>query len=224
MSIGRLPKSSPPGSESVTRPQRPSNGPSTLIEARIRSTSSYGATGVMSPRFVIVIEPSAPNVVDTPIAANRSLMMLTSAMAGTLDSRYTPSASSVAAMSFRTEFLAPGTTTAPCSGTARRMTIRSDSMANKYGPSRPAACPNQDERCRASCRSCASSLVACPAANGRCDSRGRPTPPRPSMPSPGAMTWWERSSLRTTAGQRRFRRVRVRSRPISVRSSRPQRP
>ena len=45
MSIGRLPKSSPPGSDSRTVPNRPSSGPSTLIEARIRSTSSYGATG-----------------------------------------------------------------------------------------------------------------------------------------------------------------------------------
>ena len=85
MSIGRLPKSSPPGSDNVTLPQRPSNGPSTLIEARIRSTNSYGATGVMSPQFFIVIEPPSSKVVDTPIAASRSLMMATSAMAGTFD-------------------------------------------------------------------------------------------------------------------------------------------
>ena len=67
----------------------------------------------MSPRLVMVIEPSASNVVDTPIAASRSLMMVTSTMLGTFDRRYTPSASNVAAISFSTEFLAPGTTTVP---------------------------------------------------------------------------------------------------------------
>ena len=40
MSIGRAPKSSPPGIDRRTRPQRVSSGPSTLIDARIRSTSS----------------------------------------------------------------------------------------------------------------------------------------------------------------------------------------
>ena len=49
MSIGREPKSSPPGSDKRTWPQRVSSGPSTLIDARMRSTSSYGATGVRSP-------------------------------------------------------------------------------------------------------------------------------------------------------------------------------
>ena len=40
MSIGRAPKSSPPGIDRRTSPHLVSNGPSTLIEARIRSTSS----------------------------------------------------------------------------------------------------------------------------------------------------------------------------------------
>ena len=44
MSIGRAPKSSPPGIDRRTRPQRVSSGPSTLTDARMRSTSSYGAT------------------------------------------------------------------------------------------------------------------------------------------------------------------------------------
>ena len=52
MSIGRAPKSSPPGIDRRTSPQRVSSGPSTLIEARIRSTSSYGASGTRSPSFV----------------------------------------------------------------------------------------------------------------------------------------------------------------------------
>ena len=61
-------------------------------------------------------------------------MIATSAIAGTFDSRYLPSASSVAAISFNTEFFAPGTTTWPCRGAAPRMTIRSESTAHKYGP------------------------------------------------------------------------------------------
>ena len=40
MSIGRGPKSSPPGSDTRARPSRASSGPSTTIDARIRSTSS----------------------------------------------------------------------------------------------------------------------------------------------------------------------------------------
>ena len=56
-------------------------------------------------------------------------MMATSAMAGTFDRWYTPSASNVAAISLSTEFLAPGTTTSPCRGAARRITIRSESIA-----------------------------------------------------------------------------------------------
>ncbi len=40
MSIGRFPKSSPPGSDTLARPERASNGPSTTTEARIFSTSS----------------------------------------------------------------------------------------------------------------------------------------------------------------------------------------
>ena len=40
MSIGRFPKSSPPGSDTLARPARASNGPSTTTEARIFSTSS----------------------------------------------------------------------------------------------------------------------------------------------------------------------------------------
>src|SRR5438132_1453702 len=48
MSIGRGPKSSPPGSATRASPQRVSSGPRTTIDARICSTSSYGASGTMS--------------------------------------------------------------------------------------------------------------------------------------------------------------------------------
>ena len=41
-------------------------------------------------------------------------MMRTSAMSGTFETVETPGASSVAAMSLRTEFFAPRTVTSPC--------------------------------------------------------------------------------------------------------------
>ena len=40
MSMGRGPKSSPPGNDTLAQPQRVSSGPSTTTEARIFSTSS----------------------------------------------------------------------------------------------------------------------------------------------------------------------------------------
>ena len=59
MSIGRAPKSSPPGIDRRTSPQRVSSGPSTLIDARIRSTSSYGATGTRSPSLSRISRPGS---------------------------------------------------------------------------------------------------------------------------------------------------------------------
>ena len=51
-SIGREPKSSPPGIAISALPYRPTSGPSTLIDARIRSTYSNGAIGVMFPELI----------------------------------------------------------------------------------------------------------------------------------------------------------------------------
>ena len=123
MSIGREPKSSPPGSDRRTCPQRVRSGPSTLIEARIRSTSSYGATGTMLPVLTSSSRPGAGRVIVTPMAVSRSPMMATSAMSGTFESWYVPSASRLVAISLRTEFLAPGTVTTPSRGPLPRTTI-----------------------------------------------------------------------------------------------------
>ena len=84
MSIGRAPKSSPPGIDRRTRPQRVSSGPSTLTDARMRSTSSYGATGVRSPALVIRSRPGAGTSVRMPMAASSSAMIVTSTIVGTL--------------------------------------------------------------------------------------------------------------------------------------------
>ncbi len=52
-------------------------------------------------------------------------MIVTSAMSGTLVSVYSPSASSVIAISLSTEFFAPGTCTSPRNGALCRTMIRS---------------------------------------------------------------------------------------------------
>ena len=82
MSIGRAPKSSPPGIDRRTSPQRVSSGPSTLIDARIRSTSSYGATGTRSPSLVRTSVPGSGLCERTPRAASSSPMIATSLIAG----------------------------------------------------------------------------------------------------------------------------------------------
>ena len=98
--------------------------------ARILSTSSYGATGEIPPVLVIRIVPSQSFSVRTPMAASSSPMMLTSAISGTLESVKSPSASNVAAISFSTEFFAPGIATSPWRGPDRRIRIRSSFMAS----------------------------------------------------------------------------------------------
>src|SRR5439155_25403417 len=55
---------------------------------------------------------------------SRSHMVSTSAMRGTLDSTYSPSASTVAAISLRAEFLAPDTRTEPSRGPPGRTMTR----------------------------------------------------------------------------------------------------
>ncbi len=116
MSIGRAPKSSPPGIDRVTSPQRVSSGPSTLTEARMRSASSYGATGTSRPPLVSTSRSGPERSHVTPIAASSSPMIDTSTRSGTLASSYTPSASRLAAISLSAEFLAPGTSIRPDSG------------------------------------------------------------------------------------------------------------
>ena len=112
-SIGREPKSSPPGIAMSTWPYLPSNGPRRLIDARIRSTNSNGAIGVILPVLVSNNSCASRRCVDMPSVSSNSHIVLTSAMSGTLVRRNSPSASNVAAISLSTEFFAPGTCTSP---------------------------------------------------------------------------------------------------------------
>ena len=134
MSMGRPPKSSPPGNAISISPHRPSNGPTKLTDARMRSASSKGATGVMAPLFTIsMCWPTSPagagwKVMRNPTAVRRSAMMSTSTMTGAFVKRYRPSASNVAAISFKTEFLAPGTVTSPAKGPLCEATMMSPTV------------------------------------------------------------------------------------------------
>ena len=140
MSIGRAPKSSPPGIDRRTSPQRVNSGPSTLIDARIRSTSSYGAMGTRSPSFSRISCPGSGQRVRTPRAASNSPMIATSSIAGTLVSSYFPSASRLAAINLSTAFFAPGTRIVPSSGPRWRIVIWSggvsprQSLERQYAP------------------------------------------------------------------------------------------
>ncbi len=115
ISMGRDPKSSPPGIATRARPILASNGPSTTIEARIRSTKLYGAIGsislgtLMSTRWPV-------RRISTPMASNNSIMIATSVMSGTLTKEVVPSASSEAAISLRALFFAPPIRSWPSKG------------------------------------------------------------------------------------------------------------
>ena len=86
MSIGRDPKSSPPGIATRASPTDASNAPRTADDARKRSTSSYGASGTTSgPRMISSARSSRRRVV-SPIASINEDMCVTSEMSGTFRS------------------------------------------------------------------------------------------------------------------------------------------
>ena len=130
-SIGRSPKSSPPGSGMRTVPQRAISRPNTTTDARIFSKSSGGAAGIEGVggrgghRQVAVVQPldRAPNPRST------SAMVSTSLMHGTLESTERPSASRQATISLSAEFFAPPAVTVPESGPPASTTIWSPRVA-----------------------------------------------------------------------------------------------
>ena len=127
MSIGREPKSSPPGSDSRTCPQRREQrsehvdrGPDPLDElVRARPARCCRCWSARAG-------PARGGSSSTPIAASRSPMIVDVGDVGHVGEfvrRRRPS--SVVAISLSTEFLAPGTVTTPSSGPLPRTTITS---------------------------------------------------------------------------------------------------
>ncbi len=143
-STGRDPKSSPPGMDTQARPQLARRGPRTTIDARMRSTSSYGASGTISAgRRMWRASPS--RLTSMPMDTSRSDMVSTSVMRGTLRSTCTPSASRVAAISLSTEFLAPPARTVPDRGGPGRTTKRSTAPSiARSGPAGPQGPPPRE--------------------------------------------------------------------------------
>src|SRR6266566_2350216 len=97
VSTRRRPITSPPGSGRFTRPNRPSIGPASRMDARIRAeslgSSSRGSAAAVFPST----EFGAVHATAAPRWASSSSMVSTSRMWGTLSMRQGPSASRVAA-------------------------------------------------------------------------------------------------------------------------------
>src|SRR5262245_50140845 len=114
MSSGREPIASPPGSATTARLQRPTSGPSTQTDARSLPIAGESARWLRSAGVVIVtVSPSMVTV--QPRLRRTSAIRGTSRICGQLVRVVVPSASSAAAISFRTLFLAPTTSTSPAS-------------------------------------------------------------------------------------------------------------
>ena len=112
MSSGRDPMASPPGSATLARLHRPTRGPSTHTEARNCRTAAKSASYLGSSGDVIrTVPPSSSTFAPSP--RSTSAISGTSRMSGQLVIVLVPSASSVAAISFSTLFLAPPTATSP---------------------------------------------------------------------------------------------------------------
>ena len=112
ISSGREPIASPPGSATRARLQRPTNGPSTQTEARNCRTAAKSASYFGSSGDVIrTVSPSSSTVAPSP--RSTSAINGTSRMSGQFVIVVMPSASKLAAINFRTLFLAPPTATSP---------------------------------------------------------------------------------------------------------------
>ena len=160
-----------------------------------------------------------------PIASNRSPRISTSTMAGTLVSSYSPSARIVAAISLSTAFLAPGTSTVPCSSPTRRMVISPPGPGSVFTMSRRnrrRSAPRGGSRPTSMLPWCWQAVtsptapLASRAASAPWCGRGR-TAPRSPPTSSGRATTSSSSAAYPTA---RSNRRPARSSPIAARSSR----
>src|ERR1700757_332526 len=129
MSSGRDPIASPPGNATLARLHRPTSGPSTQTEARnwrtaAKSASYFGSSG----EVIRATSPSSSTVAPKP--RKTSAISGTSRMSGQLVIVLVPSASSVAAMSLSTLFLAPPAATSPDNRLPPVTTNRSDTRVS----------------------------------------------------------------------------------------------
>ena len=134
MLILRLPMLSPPGIATRASPQRARSGPSTLIDARMRETISYGASGSSSPLASIESESGPVHFTRAPRTPNNSIITSRSATGGMFAMVVRPGASSAAAICFNPAFfVAPGTRTDPSSRGPGRTRKRVMTDERTYG-------------------------------------------------------------------------------------------
>ena len=116
------------------------------MEARIRSTWSYGASGTITSGTSMVRtsggKSAAPWATVAPIPSRSSDMRATSAIRGTLWRVKRPGASTEAAISFRTEFFAPEMRTEPDSGPDRRTRMTERPLVSVCESSEAASTPS----------------------------------------------------------------------------------
>src|ERR1700761_2341648 len=145
MSSGREPMASPPGNATLARLHRPTSGPRTQTEARncrtaAKSASYFGSSG----EVMRTVAPANSTVAPRP--RNTSAIKGTSRMSGQLVIVLVPAPSSVAAINFRTLFLAPPTATSPANRLPPVTTKRSATRASLVKPLRPVSRLPQPER------------------------------------------------------------------------------
>src|SRR6476659_3440363 len=136
MSSGRDPIASPPGSATLARLHRPTNGPSTHTAARNWRTAAKSASYLGSSGEVIRTT-SLSNSTVAPRPRRTSAISGTSRMSGQLVIVLVPSARSDAAISLRTLFFAPPTATSPDNRLPPVTTNRSAtrvSLVKRYRP------------------------------------------------------------------------------------------
>src|SRR6201992_4302807 len=145
MSSGREPMASPPGNATLARLHRPTRGPRTQTEARNCRTAAKAASYFGSSGEVMrTVAPANSTVAPRP--RNTSAIKGTSRMSGQLVIVLVPSASRVAATSFRTLFWAPPTATSPANRLPPVTTKRSATRASLVKPLRPVSRLPQPER------------------------------------------------------------------------------
>src|SRR5450759_3946919 len=204
MSTLRDPMAQPPGMATLARPRRPTSEPSTLVEARIRATSSYGASCEESV-VASMVSAWSVRLTTAPSPASTSAIRATSLMSGTLRMVVTPGAKSEAAISLSAEFLAPPTRTLPVSGRPPVTTM--DCMgwrflacrSGAWGRSTTAAAPPHPTA--AAAEAATRRAVRCATVTGLAARRKRPAvAPEPAQPG------WLRFKKRSHPGGEPCRR------------------
>ena len=133
-STGRTPIAHPPGSDTRPHPNRATNGPNTMKDARIFRTKSYGASGVatVSEEMRTARSSSGSQSARAPKARSISSILSTSRTRGTLRKTDSPRASNADVINASVAFFDPATRTSPDKREPPRTTIRSITVPSSF--------------------------------------------------------------------------------------------